>query len=191
MIDLLLATSSVRAVLPTAADDPGRLDRLADIVSPPPAPWWPPAPGWYVVAGIAAAALLAIAVNEFLRWRRNAYRRAALRELETLVAAAKTDSARWTELPPLLKRVALAAYPRHDVAGLSGEPWLAFLDETAGSHTFTAAPGQTLLSLAYDPQSVRRHTPEDLAKTADAVRAWIREHRDPHPAVPAAGGAPC
>lgn len=191
MTELLPAASAVPAVLFAAADDPGSLDRLVDIVSPPPAPWWPPAPGWSVVAGLAAAALLAVAVKELLRWRRNAYRRAALRELETLVAAAKTDPARWTELPSLLKRVALVAYSRYDVAALSGEPWLAFLDETAGSHTFTAAPGQTLLSLAYDPQSVRRRTPEELVKTADAVRAWIRVHRDPHPAAAAAGGAPC
>jgi hypothetical protein len=27
------------------ADDPGSLDRLHDIATPPPAPWWPP-PLW-------------------------------------------------------------------------------------------------------------------------------------------------
>ena len=39
--------------------DPGSLDRLHDIVSPPPAPWWPPAPGWYAL-GLIVLLLLGV-----------------------------------------------------------------------------------------------------------------------------------
>lgn len=190
MIDLLLGRSALPAVT-LAAEDPGSLDRLADIVAPPPVPGWPPAPGWYVVAGLAAAALVALAIQEFLRWRRNAYRRAALRELEELIASARKDPAQWGELPALLKRVALAAYPRQAVAGLSGEPWLSFLDQTGGSPRFASGPGRLLQSLAYDPQACRRSSPESLTAAADAVRAWIHDHRVPASSPQVAGGTSC
>ncbi len=38
----------LQAMTSLAADDPGSLDRLVDIV-PAPAPWWPHAAGWFLV----------------------------------------------------------------------------------------------------------------------------------------------
>ena len=40
--------------------DPTSLERLHDIVLPPPVPWWPPAPGWYWVMGLLGALLLLV-----------------------------------------------------------------------------------------------------------------------------------
>jgi len=154
-----------------AADDPGSLDRLVDIVPAPPAPWWPPAPGWFLVGAALLLGIMARAVQFVRFWRANAYRRAAFRELGELVAASEADPSRWSELPPLLKRVALVAYPRAMVAELSGDAWLQFLEETAA---FGREPGQTLLALAYDPQATRRRTRDEFLKLAAAAGDWIR-----------------
>src|SRR5262245_11663928 len=64
--------------------DPASLDNLIDIVTPPPVPAWPPAPGWYVVAAVAALLFGWSLWRAAVRWRRAAYRRAALAELERL-----------------------------------------------------------------------------------------------------------
>src|SRR5262245_63229264 len=104
--------------------DPGSLDRLNDIVVPPPVPWWPPAPAWYAV-GIIVLILLAVLAWQMIAWRmRTRYRRAALAELATIDTRSSHALGAVAEL---VKRVALAAFPREQVASLAVDVWLAFL----------------------------------------------------------------
>jgi hypothetical protein len=151
------------------ADDPGSLDRLHDLAVPPPVPWWPPAPAWYAV-GAAALGLLAVLVRRLVaRWRRNRYRRAALAELDR--AAASVPG-----MAVLIKRVALAAYPRERVASLSGGPWLAFLDETGRTEAFTRGPGRI-----FGDDEYGANPPPPGPDLVEAVRAWVRHHRTEGP----------
>jgi hypothetical protein len=79
-------------------------------------------------------------------------------------------------LPELVKRAALAAFPREAVASLSGMEWLQFLDRTGHTDAFTRGPGQLLPALAYDPRLARQldtGTAEDLFRIA---QHWIRDH---------------
>lgn len=141
--------------------DPADLSNLRDIVVPPEVALWPPAPGWWILlaGGIAMAAIFAGMI--VTRYRRNAYRRAALVALDTADAG---------DISSILKRVALAAWPRTEVASLTGAEWLAFLDRTARSNVFTQGAGRDLEGLAFggagDEQAVRA-----------AARNWIRRHR--------------
>jgi hypothetical protein len=96
------------------------LDRLHDLVLPPVVPWWPPAPGWYVVIALALAAAAWAIRGAWKRWRSNAYRREATRELASL------DSS--TAIADLLRRTALAIAPRAEVAEMTGASWLDWLD---------------------------------------------------------------
>ncbi|WP_035484672.1 DUF4381 domain-containing protein [Geminicoccus roseus] len=153
--------------------DPGSLAGLHDIVASPPVPFWPPAPGWYVVALALAMTLGWACWRTARRWRADAYRRAALAELQS--AGGRRDQL--TILPELLKRTALAAYPRERVASLSGQAWLAFLDETAAAPAFTTGPGRPLGALAYDPGLARRMSEADGDALLAAATAWIRRHR--------------
>ena len=107
-------------VVAAATNDPASLDRLHDIVTPPPVSWWPPAPGWYVGSALLFLSVLLLLIRFGCRYHANAYRRAALRELQELEQAS-----RWPELAALLKRVALSAFPRSKVASLTGESWIA------------------------------------------------------------------
>jgi hypothetical protein len=104
-------------------DDVASLDRLHDLAMPPPIPWWPPAPGWYALFAILALATVAWAVRQWFRWRANAYRRAALRELQS----AHTVPA----ISEVLRRVALSIAPRSTVAELTGAKWPEWLAETS------------------------------------------------------------
>lgn len=141
--------------------DPADLSNLRDIAVPPELGLWPPASGWWILlaGGIAMAAILAGMI--FARHRRNAYRRAALVALDTADAG---------DISTILKRAALAAWPRAEVASLTGADWLAFLDRTARSTAFTQGAGRDLEALAFGGSGDKRAV---LA----AARNWVRRHR--------------
>jgi hypothetical protein len=158
--------------------DPASLENLHDIVVPEAVGWWPVAPGWYVLALLVITVVVWFGFRRLRRWRRNAYRREALKALAALEAdgiPVGTESAVLAQAAILLRRVALSAYPRRQVATLVGERWLAFLDETSGGGAFAAGPGRVLLEGAYQPA---------LPVAGEAVHAalvlcadWIRSHR--------------
>ena len=137
-------------------DQTASLQNLHDIVVPEPPPVWPPAPGVWVVLVIVLCVLTAL----FLWWRhsrtRSAYRRVGL----TLLKSAETTR----DVDVILKRVALAAFPRPLVAPLYGDDWVAFLDRTCSRASFAAVAAADSGAAA---------TPE-LRRLAGT---WIRHHR--------------
>lgn len=139
------------------------LDLLEPAPEPPPVSWMPQTIGW-VWLGLALVVLTALALRRVLAHRRaTAYRRAALAELD----AAGDDPA---EIASILRRTALAGYPRTDVVALSGTDWLAFLDRTLPGTGFTNGPGRIVATAPY-----KAAEPEpDLAALA---RQWVRHHR--------------
>ena len=54
---------------------------LRDLHLPEMIGWWPLAPGWWFLIVLAAAGLGYLLYQSFMKWRRNAARRVALREL--------------------------------------------------------------------------------------------------------------
>lgn len=152
------------------ADDPGSLDRLHDLVAPPPVPWWPPASAWFALGAIVFVLLALLVWRGVAWWLQNRYRRAGLAELAELETAAGGPQT-LPALAALVKRVALAAFPRERVASLSGREWLAFLDTSAGTSAFSQELGRTLES-GYEP-GAGGASPELFA----AVRYWIKHHR--------------
>ena len=84
-------------------------------------------------------------------------------------AAAK----RLAELSLLVRRTALAAFPRETVAPLAGPAWLAFLDRSYGGQGFSLGAGRLLVSALY-----QRAPPDstEVRSLADLVRKWIRVH---------------
>lgn len=150
--------------------DPASLERLHDIVLPPPAPWWPLAPAWYVLMVLLGAFAVSLIWILAARWRRNAYRRAGLAELAQIQAHVdEPDAAR--RLAELVKRVALTIYPREQVASLTGPQWLRFLDASAHTTLFTGGAGAQL-EAGYE---LGDHRPS--IELLDAVRHWIKQHR--------------
>jgi hypothetical protein len=160
--------------------DPTSLDRLHDIVAPPPAPWWPPAPGWYWVMGVLAVLLCVALVRRFLVWQRNCYRREALAEWRRQEPRLRDKTERASALAALaelLKRTALSAFPREEVAALTGAKWLAFLNRTGAAMEFPTNVGALLESAAYDPPSVLRLSEEQVTEASGLVRRWLKHHR--------------
>ena len=88
------------------------------------------------------------------------------------------EPGRLRDLPILLKRTALAAWPRSEVAALGGRDWARFLDATSGGNGFSAGAGETLERLAYGGGTALPE-PHELRRLTDAAENWIRRHRPP------------
>ena len=147
--------------------DPASLQNLHDIIMPQPAPWWPPAPGWYVVLSLLIIFLLLLIIRGILRYRKKAYRRVALAALD------KTSEGpeKLAFIAALLKRTALAAYPREQVASMAGKAWVRWLSVTSGLDI----PVQVRDALQHDVYGVAPVT--DTQALTDFAAQWIRRHR--------------
>lgn len=138
------------------------IDGLVEPAEPSPVSLVPQTWGWAVVLLL----LLGLAVWLGRRWvvRRhaNAYRRVAARAVAEATTAA--------DIAVVLRRAALAAYPRTDVAGLTGQDWLAFL-ESSGGLPIPPVTGAELLAAPYRPD--RLPPSPELRLWAEA---WVRGH---------------
>ncbi|MEE4377430.1 MAG: DUF4381 domain-containing protein [Candidatus Competibacteraceae bacterium] len=157
--------------------DTASLANLHDIVMPEAVPWWPPASGWYGIGLLALVGLGWLLLTMRRRWVAQLYRRQALAELGQLQEALQYPEQRQSalaELPVLLKRAALAAWPRPRVAELSGSDWWRFLDQNADGSRFAATHGESLQKLTYQKDSALSN--EEIDSVVKAVAQWIEHH---------------
>lgn len=160
--------------------DPTSLDNLHDIVPPPSVPWWPPAPAWYWVLGLLCVAAIVFLLRSFMHWQRNRYRREALAEFARHEGALRDPAQRGgalMALAELLKRTAITAFPRSEVASLTGRTWHDFLDRTGQDVVFSKGNGAVLETAAYDPRSVSGVDENKARELAQQVRHWLAHHR--------------
>lgn len=130
------------------------LTDLSDIVLPGPVEFWPLGQGAYL---LLLALLISVGLLVYLymeRYRANGYRRIGL----NLLAEAQSVY----DVSVVLKRVALAAFPRERVASLYGASWVEFLTQTC--------PDCNLDSLDINGENV---ADKDLITAAGF---WIRNH---------------
>lgn len=163
------------------SQDPTSLERLHDVIAPPPVPWWPPAPGWLWLLAAVAVATLAGGLWLFRHWQQNRYRREALAEwkrLEGELAGGEQSPAVLAAFAELLKRTALSGFSRAEVAALIGTPWHQFLTRTAPECGLSAETLSLLEGAAYQPGVSIPGAPSSK-EAAEQVRAWIEHHRRP------------
>ena len=138
--------------------------------------WWPLAPGWWLLIALSMLGIGLLMRNILRRRSRGAARRHALRQLDqyTRAFADHGNAVKLgVEISELLRRAMLAYSPRADVAGLTGEDWLAWLDRDLAQPHFLDGAGRTLLDLPYrNPASVEQ--PADLHAMLAAVRERLK-----------------
>lgn len=144
------------------------LAELIDLLEPVPAPepvsMVPQTVGWIWLAAFVLVSLTIVIRRVHLWRKRTAYRREALAELEAL-----PDDPHL--VADLLRRTALTAYRREEVALLHGKEWLAFLDKTYGGSGFSEDPGRQVAYAAYQTQ-------HQTSSLKPVVRDWIKTHRE-------------
>ncbi len=154
---------------------PDLLERMHDLAMPEPIGWIPQTDGWWVLLGWLVGLSLIGAVQWSAHRRRNRYRHEALAHLQRLVqddAANITSSGAAhsaTLVAELVKRTALTAYPRTEVASLYGDDWADFLIRTGQGDPVIESAARKLATAAYTP-GIRT---EEIAPCAER---WIRRH---------------
>ena len=147
---------------------------LRDLHLPEAIGWWPLAPGWWLLMALAAVGIVFL-IRAWLKVRsRSAARRFALRQLDEIVSKyeeRKNPVEFGADLSELLRRTMLAYAPRLDVAGLTGEAWLQWLDSGLAQPVFSDGPGRQILELPY-----RRPDAEIAVADLDRLVAAVR-HR--------------
>jgi hypothetical protein len=141
---------------------------LRDIHLPEPVGGWPPAIGWWLLL-LGLVAITALVAWRIRRGRRMTPVRRALRELEALRAdPALSPNEKLRRLSILLRRIALTLYPRQEIAGLTGDAWLRWLDTILGQPRFSQGPGRRLAEAPYRPAA-----PAEAEELLALGRDWL------------------
>ncbi|OBT07949.1 hypothetical protein A9264_05635 [Vibrio sp. UCD-FRSSP16_10] len=153
------------------------LSGLAEPSLPNPISWLPNAPGWYLLVALLICFAVYRGYRLIRQYQVNAYRRLALAELERL----KSQPDGFRHLPQLLRKTALCAYPRCDVAPLLGSQWEAWLDLQCKNSHFANEFKGVLASIAYSPNSmIDEHQTIQLIELS---AHWIKHHEVAHDRV--------
>ncbi|WP_250516717.1 DUF4381 domain-containing protein [Caballeronia sp. INDeC2] len=163
---------------PVPRDTPAALQSLRELPLPEPVSYAPQTIGWVFVALLLVVIVLAAAWLAWRRHERSRYRREALAELARIEAKLGDEATRASalgEIAPLMKRTALAAAPREQVAALSGASWLAYLKKTHGA--FDDESGALLYMASYAPRErLAAITRQQAQRLVQAARDWIGQH---------------
>lgn len=111
------------------------LSQLADIHAPQAVGWWPLAPGWWLLIALLIAGLLWGLWKLMARLRLQRRANQAVAELDKCLNKLRADDEQdmqqrliyVNEVNSVLRRVALAHFSQSEVAGLTGQQWIAFL----------------------------------------------------------------
>ena len=148
------------------------LGDFVEVASPAAISWWPQTPGWWWLG----AALLGFALYRAWRglrhWYRNRYRREAASRLQE-IAAGTTQAGLVADINRLLKITAIAAYSREQVARLSGQEWVDFLNHHCPAAPFSTAQSQLLAEAAYTGYPVDAQAGQQLL---NACLVWVQLH---------------
>ncbi|SAL25437.1 hypothetical protein AWB74_01063 [Caballeronia arvi] len=156
----------------------GALQSLRELPLPAPVSYAPQTIGWLIVALLIVVIALAVMWFAWKRHEKSRYRREALAELACIEMKLRDEATRamaLAEIAPLIKRTALAAAPRSEVASLSGASWLAYLKKTHGA--FDDESGALMYSASYAPHDrLAGVTPQQAQRLVQAARDWIGHH---------------
>ncbi len=168
---LHLSRSSVENKHHPMNEDSTSLNRLHDLALPPKISWWPLAPGWYVVLLILLLLVLRTIWQAWTKWKANAYRREALKEL------ARADNA--SSVAEILRRTALAVAPRSEIAELTGEDWLKWLS-TRCSLPVPDSAARLLIAGIYSAGNSSQAPDSTFKSLKDYASCWIQTHQNPN-----------
>lgn len=152
---------------------------IEEVTLPEKLSYLPQTIGWKVLAAILLMLLLHFLYRRTKRWWRNRYRREAQRQL--LAAAydsSRSPAERLAAMAALLKATALWFTPREEVASLSGEAWLAYLNQQTAPEICFSDDSSTLLTCAVYQQQPSV-TDQQIALLADDITHWIKKHPEP------------
>jgi len=149
---------------------------LKDIHIPDTIIWWPPAIGWWLMA-LLVILLIAVGIWFYKRLTR----KTAIKTAKKLLLGIKQNTEinnqqKLVELSKLIRRVAVSNTPRSRAAGLTGQDWLLFLDNSVKGAPFSEGIGQLLANAPY-----RNTSPSDgeISQLLSLCQDWLNAQVTP------------
>ncbi|HVY73956.1 MAG TPA: DUF4381 domain-containing protein [Puia sp.] len=150
-------------------------DPLSELVEPAPVKFSFGAPGWYVAGALILLVLLFAGWLAYRFYRRNRYRREALRWLDERMLLLKEDYASAVyECNMLIKRIAMSKYGRTAVADKRGEEWIVQLNRTGRTDAFSRTELDLLNNGVYSGKSISQ---TEAMLFIEKTKKWIRQNR--------------
>lgn len=148
---------------------------IRDIHLPENASWWPIAPGWWLLFLISLFFL--VLIYKKLKQQKIKYVskynnhpniiNKALKQLNN-ISQQTDDKQIIKQLSILLRRTAMSLYKNENVAGLTGNNWLYFLDNKGNTTEFSEGIGQALIAQPY-----QKKTDYPKKKLIKLTKKWL------------------
>ena len=153
------------------------LHEFSEVVSPDAISWLPQTVGWTWVGAALLIFSLRYSWGHLRHWPHNRYRREPAARLQVL--APNTSEATWLiGLNKILKLTALAAFPREQVAHLSGDSWVNFLNGRCTPPPFSPEQCRLLAVGTYNHTTLDGIVQQQLLT---ACLNWVCNHESsPH-----------
>ena len=147
------------------------LQQMKDIHIPPAILMWPTAPGW-IILYIILSTLLCYCIYCWYRRRKQLqtihYAVQQLNLLRNLMNNNPENVNIVAEISTLIRRTALYYYKRDAIAGLCGQEWLKFLNDSGQTSQFTESIGQLLIDAPY-----RKNAHAEIQPLLDLTQDWL------------------
>lgn len=157
------------------------LKGFQEISNPETMHWFPLATGWYFVAALVAFFLSWKLILAVKRYKADAYRRNALRQLEIINTDFDDGNLNHKQylqqLRQLLKATTLIVYQRHEVASLSGQQWAQFLNKKTDKAYFDKNALGLMEHSTYQQQY--ETDADSLKRFSQCVAQWLAHHHRP------------
>ena len=148
---------------------------LRDIHLPEAISWWPPAIGWWVLAVLMPLCLF-LMFKLYQRLTRKTALKAAKKHFKSLRQNEQlTKQEQLVALSSLMRRTAVSLYPRSDVASLTGEDWLNFLDKSIANRGFNSDTGWLLTDALYSQNIDTQY----LGPLYNLCETWLNSQQEP------------
>lgn len=143
---------------------------LKDIHLPGVMGWWPPAIGWWILLVIIPLFI------GFIIWLyRRITRKTAVKSAKkwlTLIEQDDTldDQQKLIQLSELVRRAAISCSSRNEVASLTGQAWLSYLDSSVTGKPFTQGVGVVFADGHYRKQP---YSNLEIAPLIALCKSWL------------------
>ena len=147
------------------------LQQLKDIHLPHAINMLPLAPGWITLFAILSGLSSYLCYIWYQRHKRKKTVKFALAKLKQLKELNVTNPENINiavEISTLIRRTALHYFRRDEIAGLSGNDWLAFLNHSGNTIQFNDETGRLLIDAPY-----RKNNTADLMPLFVLTQAWL------------------
>ncbi len=153
---------------------------IRDIHLPESVSWWPLAPGWWITLGLLVLAAAVVYLLKLVRDRQQLSKQ-SLEEFTRLVSryqAERNAQSLLSDISQLIRRVSITQFENENIAALTGNAWLEFLDDTlAGKKNgrdikFCSDLGAYLVAAQYQKtSSIDEHKLDQLLVLS---KAWLQ-----------------